>query len=190
MRERLVEYQERTGIPFNLEATPAEGASYRLAMLDREKFPDMRSGSGKEEKDAAYCNSSQPPFNAIDDPFALLDHQDAFQTKYTGGTVLHFWLGERVEDPQAVKKFVRTVCSNYRLPYFTLTPTFSICPDHGYVAGEHKACPQCNMETEVYSRVVGYLRPVQQWNRGKQNEFRERALFDSGFRRQSGRAET
>jgi anaerobic ribonucleoside-triphosphate reductase len=190
MRERLVQYQEKTGTPFNLEATPAEGAGYRLAMLDREQCPGMRCRREKGEEDAAYCNSSQPPFKAVDDPFELLDHQDAFQTKYTGGTVLHFWLGERIEDPQTVKKFVRTVCHNYRLPYFTLTPTFSICPEHGYLAGEQQTCPRCNVETEVYSRVVGYLRPVQQWNRGKQNEFRERALFDSGIRGQAKRTQT
>jgi ribonucleoside-triphosphate reductase len=177
MRERLVQFQEETGTPFNLEATPAEGASYRLALLDQDRFPEMRAARDKDEH-FAYTNSSQPPFDAVSDPFDLLDHQDIFQTKYTGGTVLHFWLGEEIEDPRTVKSFVRSVCENYHLPYFTLTPTFSICPDHGYLSGERHACPHCNAETEIYSRVVGYLRPVQQWNAGKQSEFERRALFD------------
>ncbi|MEJ2112127.1 MAG: anaerobic ribonucleoside-triphosphate reductase, partial [Acidobacteriota bacterium] len=153
-------------------------ASYRLAMLDRNRFPDMRCRQEKDEDESAYSNSSQPPFDAVDDPFALLDHQDAFQIKYTGGTVLHFWLGERIEDPNVVKNFVRAVCSNYKLPYFTLTPTFSICPEHGYIAGEKPECPQCGDQTEIYSRIVGYLRPIQQWNQGKRSEFNSRALFD------------
>ncbi len=127
---------------------------------------------------SAYTNSSQPPVDAMTDPFALLDHQDAFQSKYTGGTVLHFWLGERIEDTRAVKRFVRAVCEGYRLPYFTLTPTFSICSEYGYFAGDHRTCPDCGLETEVYSRVVGYLRPVKQWNDGKQREFEKRALFN------------
>lgn len=182
MRERLVAYQEQTGVPFNLEATPAEGTSYRLALLDRQRFPAMRiHGGGDETREAAYSNSSQPPVDALHDPFDLLDHQDDFQSRYTGGTILHFWLGERVEDPSTVKSFIRTVCSRYRLPYFTLTPTFSICPRHGYLVGEKKSCPDCNTPAEVYSRVVGYLRPVGQWNPGKKNEFRRRATFDGGF---------
>jgi ribonucleoside-triphosphate reductase (formate) len=172
MRERLVRYQEETDSPFNLEATPAEGASYRLAILDREHF-----GAG-ESTATAYSNSSQPAVNTVEDPFALLEHQDEFQTKYTGGTVLHFWLGECVEDPKIVKTFVRKVCENYHLPYFTLTPTFSVCPEHGYLKGSTSRCPTCGAETEIYSRVVGYLRPVGQWNQGKQEEFKRRALFD------------
>ncbi|MCE5336706.1 MAG: ribonucleoside triphosphate reductase, partial [Desulfobacteraceae bacterium] len=182
MRERLLAYQEQTGVPFNLEATPAEGASYRLALLDRERFPGMRiHGAGDDTREAAYSNSSQPPVDALHDPFDLLDHQDDFQSRYTGGTILHFWLGERVEDSSTVKSFIRTVCSKYRLPYFTLTPTFSICPRHGYLVGEKTSCPECNAPTEVYSRIVGYLRPVGQWNPGKRNEFRRRATFDGGF---------
>lgn len=176
MREKLVEYQEETGTPFNLEATPAEGASYRLTRLDREKNPTMRAFL--KEDLPLYSNSSLPPIDAYNDPFALLDQQDDFQTRYTGGTVLHFFLGERIDDPAAVKRFVRTVCARYRLPYFTLTPTFSICPEHGYIAGEKTICARCGAETEVYSRVVGYLRPVRQWNEGKQAEFRMRGLFD------------
>lgn len=179
MRERLSRYQEQTGTLFNLEATPAEGASYRLALQDRERLPGVaESCKTKGEAAAGYTNSSQPPVDAFPDPFDLLDHQDEFQTRYTGGTVLHFWLGERVEDPATVREFVRSVCAGYRLPYFTLTPTFSVCPTHGYLAGERPACPECGAATEVYSRVVGYLRPVRQWNRGKQQEFSRRAQYD------------
>jgi len=179
IRERLVEYQDTTASPFNLEATPAEGASYRLTTLDREHHPHMRVFL--ERDTPVYSNSSQPPVDAFDDPFALLDQQDEFQTKYTGGTVLHFFLGEHIDEPRVVKDFVRSVCSNYHLPYFTLTPTFSVCPEHGYLAGEKPRCEHCGTETEVYSRVVGYLRPVRQWNSGKQAEFRRRGLFDRGL---------
>jgi ribonucleoside-triphosphate reductase (formate) len=175
-RARLVRYQEETGTPFNLEATPAEGASYRLARLDRERYPTMRAFVSSIP--SVYSSSSQPPVETFDDPFALLEQQDEFQTKYTGGTVLHFYLGERVDDPSVVKEFVRRVCSGYRLPYFTVTPTFSICPEHGYLDGEQSTCSRCGAATEVYSRVVGYLRPVRQWNAGKQEEFLRRGLFD------------
>jgi ribonucleoside-triphosphate reductase (formate) len=174
LRKRLVEFQDATETPFNLEATPAEGASYRLAMLDYKRFPDLPTAATA----TAYSNSSQPQVSAVQDPFELLEHQDAFQTKYTGGTVLHFWLGERVEDPETVKSFVRTVCGRYHLPYFTLTPTFSVCPEHGYLTGACQRCPTCDGPTEVYSRVVGYLRPVGQWNQGKQDEFARRTVFD------------
>ncbi len=182
MRDRLLQYQEETGTPFNLEATPAEGASYRLALLDRECHPEMSVVHEAGDPPEVYASSSQPPAEALSDPFALLDHQDEFQAKYTGGTVLHFWLGESIDDPEVVKRFVRTVCEGYHLPYFTLTPTFSICPDHGYLRGECSACPECGEATEVYSRVVGYLRPVQQWNDGKKREFRRRALVGDQIR--------
>lgn len=172
MRERLVLYQEETDSPFNLEATPAEGASYRLALCDRERFGES------EQCSTAYTNSSQPAVDTVADPFTLLEHQDEFQSKYTGGTVLHFWLGESVDDPQTVKAFVRKVCGRYHLPYFTVSPTFSVCPEHGYLKGSASRCPTCHAETEIYSRVVGYLRPVGQWNQGKQDEFARRALFD------------
>ena len=182
MRDRLLELQEQTGTPFNLEATPAEGASFRLAMLDRRHHPDMPVLLGRQNEPVVYASSSQPPVDAISDPFTLLDHQDDFQAKYTGGTVLHFWLGENIDDPAVVKRFVRAVCEQYRLPYFTLTPTFSICTEHGYLPGQHGRCPHCDAPAEVYSRVVGYLRPVQQWNEGKKHEFRRRATFDSSIR--------
>jgi ribonucleoside-triphosphate reductase len=178
MRERLTRYQVETGAFFNLEATPAEGTSYRLALLDKERHPGVRCANEAAWKAGAqpyYTNSSQLPVEASDDVFAVLDHQDDFQALYTGGTVQHVFVGEAIEDPAAVKRFVQTVCSRYRLPYFTVTPTFSICPEHGYLAGEHARCPRCGIEAEVYSRVVGYLRPVQQWNAGKRAEYERRA---------------
>jgi len=175
IRSLILGYQEATGSLFNLEATPAEGTSYRLAKLDRKKYPGMKSPE-------SYTNSSLPPIGATSDPFELLSNQDEFQTKYTGGTVLHFWLGERVKDPALVRKFVQLVCTNYRLPYFTVTPTFSICSEHGYLVGEVTKCPTCASATEVYSRVVGYLRPVSQWNEGKQDEFRGRSTFEGFFK--------
>lgn len=177
MRERLVRYQEETDTFFNLEATPAEGTSYRLARIDKRRFPELRCADEEAWRaggDPFYTNSSQLPVDAEEDVFALLDHQDEFQAKYTGGTVQHVFVGERIDDPRAVKEFVRAVCGRYRLPYFTLTPTFSICPEHGYVAGEHPTCPKCGAAAEVYSRIVGYLRPVQQWNPGKRAEFAAR----------------
>ena len=175
MRERLVAFQEETGNLYNLEATPAEGTSFRLAKLDRKLYPDMIT-AGTEEA-PYYTNSTQLPVNYSQDIFQVLDLQDDLQTRYTGGTVQHIFLGESVSDPMAVKQFVRMVCNQYRLPYFTLTPTFSICPEHGYLRGEQHACPTCGHGTEIYSRVVGYLRPVNQWNEGKQAEFRERSTF-------------
>jgi len=176
MRDRLADYQAETGNFYNLEATPAEGTSYRLAKLDRKLYPDIPCAGGRGVE-PFYSNSTQLPVNYSDDIFHVLDLQDELQKRYTGGTVQHIFLGESVSDPQAVKNFVRTVCHNYRLPYFTVTPTFSVCPSHGYLRGEVKRCPECQSETEVYSRVVGYLRPVQQWNEGKQSEFGQRSMF-------------
>ena len=176
MRDRLADYQEETGNFYNLEATPAEGTSYRLAKLDRKLYPEITSAGGKSAE-PFYSNSTQLPVNYSDDIFHVLDLQDELQKRYTGGTVQHIFLGESVSDAQAVKNFVRTVCHNYHLPYFTVTPTFSVCPTHGYLRGEVKLCPECQSETEVYSRVVGYLRPVQQWNEGKQAEFEQRSNF-------------
>ena len=177
MRGRLADYQEETGNLYNLEATPAEGTTYRLAQLDAKLCPDIISAAGKNSE-PFYSNSTQLPVSYSGDIFRVLDLQDNIQTKYTGGTVLHVFTGEAVSDPAAVKAFVRTVCQNYRLPYFTVTPTFSVCEEHGYISGEHYECPKCNRAAEVYSRVVGYIRPVKQWNAGKQNEFSMRKMFD------------
>jgi len=164
MRDRLLHYQRETGNLYNLEATPAEGASYRLAKLDKERFPDIIVANEEQVK-------------KTDDPFEVLEHQEELQVRYTGGTVIHFFLGERVREPESVKRFVKKVCENFRIPYFTLTPTFSVCPTHGYISGEHETCPICGERCEVYSRVVGYLRPVAQWNAGKQEEFRLRRSY-------------
>ena len=180
MREKLLEFQEETGNNYNLEATPAEGTSYRLARIDKEKNPEIICANEEEYKAGAepfYTNSTQLPVNYTDDVFEALDLQDAIQTKYTGGTVLHVFAGERVGDPDTIKGLIRKICESYHLPYFTFTPTFSVCPSHGYIAGEHSTCPKCGVETEVYSRVVGYLRPVNQWNKGKREEFRKRKAF-------------
>lgn len=164
MREKIVEFQKETGNNYNLEATPGEGTSYRLAKLDREKYP-------------YYTNSTQLPVNYTDDIFEVLDHQDDLQTKYTGGTVVHIYAGERIQSTETIKNLVKKICNNYHLPYFTFSPTFSTCPNHGYIAGEHFTCPECGSSCEVYSRVVGYIRPVQQWNKGKKKEFADRKEF-------------
>jgi ribonucleoside-triphosphate reductase len=174
MRDRLAEYQEETGSLYNLEATPAEGTAYRLARLDRKYNQGILFANHKEVSEGAepfYTNSTQLPVNYTDDIFEVLDRQDPLQTRYTGGTVLHVFLGEAAADPQAVKTFVKKVCENYSLPYFTVSPSFSICQTHGYLNGEHPVCPECGSTTEVYARIVGYLRPINQWNEGKQAEF-------------------
>ncbi|MGD8452805.1 MAG: ribonucleoside triphosphate reductase [Phycisphaerae bacterium] len=180
MRDRLATFQQQTGNFYNLEATPAEGTTYRLAQLDRQRFPDIHVANDRSVAGGAepfYTNSSQLPVNYTDDIFEVLDLQDELQARYTGGTVQHIFLGEAVSDPASVKAFVKRVCDAYRLPYFTVTPTFSICASHGYLLGRQPRCPKCNAETEVYSRVVGYLRPVKQWNDGKQAEFDERSRY-------------
>ncbi len=187
MRDRLVEYQKETGNNYNLEATPAEGTTYRLAQLDKASFPDrahFANGIGADVKCPFYTNSSHLPVNYTDDLFELMDLQDNLQTKYTGGTVIHFFLGERMDDPQTLKKLVKTICENYKLPYFTFSPSFSICKNHGYIVGEHPECPKCGEATEVYSRVVGFLRPVSQWNKGKQAEFEMREHYDDAAEHQ------
>ena len=187
MRDRLVEYQKETGNNYNLEATPAEGTTYRLAQLDKASFPDrahFANGIGADVKCPFYTNSSHLPVNYTDDLFELMDLQDNLQTKYTGGTVIHFFLGERMDDPQTLKKLVKTICENYKLPYFTFSPSFSICKNHGYIVGEHPECPNCGESTEVYSRVVGFLRPVSQWNKGKQAEFDMREHYDDAAEHQ------
>ena len=180
MRDRLIQYQEETSNNYNLEATPAEGTSYRLAKIDKEKYPDIICANEPQWKEGAepfYTNSTQLPVNYTDDVFEALDLQDELQTKYTGGTGMHLFVGERISDSSVVKALVKRICEQYKLPYFTITPTFSICPNHGYLSGEHHQCPECGAEAEVYSRVVGYLRPIKQWNHGKKEEFRMRKTF-------------
>ncbi|MCK5096044.1 MAG: ribonucleoside triphosphate reductase [Candidatus Pacebacteria bacterium] len=173
MRDKLIEFQKETGNNYNLEATPGEGTSFRLALIDQRKFDNIifANGKGKEVTDPFYTNSTHVPVDHTEDPFEILELQDNLQTKYTGGTVIHFFVGERIEDPSAVKNIVKKICNNYKLPYFSITPTFSICQTHGYLAGEIATCPKCGGACEIYSRIVGYLRPVQQWNRGKSAEF-------------------
>lgn len=180
MRNMISNFQKETGHNYNLEATPAEGTSYRLARLDKQKFDDVKCANQFEYEQGAkpfYTNSTQLPVNYTDDIFELLDHQDDIQTKYTGGTVVHIFAGERVYDTSVIKNLVKKVCENYRIPYFTFSPTFSICPNHGYVAGEHFNCPDCGESCEVFSRVVGYISPVNQWNEGKSEEFKMRKTF-------------
>jgi len=177
LRDRLIEIQDETGNNYNLEATPAEGTSYRLAILDKKLNPQIISANCEGDT-PFYTNSTQLPVNFSDDIFEVLDLQDELQTKYTGGTVLHIFGGERVEQGKSIRQLVRTICHNYHLPYFTFSPTFSICPTHGYLDGEQQSCPVCHKATEVFSRIVGYLRPVSQWNEGKKAEFRLRTTFD------------
>jgi ribonucleoside-triphosphate reductase len=174
MREKLKEFQKETGNIYNLEATPAEGTSYRLAKIDKKEYPKIITAG---EKIPYYTNSTHLPASYTDDIFEALDFQDELQCKYTGGTVFHGFVGEKMPSVEATKKLVKRIAENYRLPYFTITPTFSICPNHGYISGEHFKCSQCKKECEVYSRVVGYIRPIQQWNAGKQEEFKNRKEY-------------
>ena len=177
MRKKLVEYQKETGNLYNLEATPGEGTSYRQAKADKEKYPDIITAG--TPKTPYYTNSSHLPVNYTDDVFEALKLQDELQCKYSGGTVVHLFLGEKISDPQMAKNLVKKIFEKFHLPYITLTPTFSICPNHGYLSGEHFHCPKCIIEQpcEVYSRVVGYIRPVQQWHVGKKQEFKERKEY-------------
>ncbi|MBN1850981.1 MAG: ribonucleoside triphosphate reductase [Deltaproteobacteria bacterium] len=180
IRDKIAGIQEETGDIFNLEATPAEGTSYRLANIDKKKFPNIICADEEAVErgaDPFYTNSSQLPVNYTDDIYETLELQDELQTKYTGGTVLHLYLGENVSDINIIKGLIRKIVTQYRLPYLTLSPTFSVCPSHGYLKGRQEKCPVCNAETEVYARVVGYLRPVKQWNNGKQAEFSMRKTF-------------
>ena len=174
MRAQLQEIQEETGHFYNLEATPAEGTSYRLAKLDRERYPDILTAG---ENVFYYTNSSQLPVGFTDDIFETLDLQDELQSLYTGGTVLHLYMGERISDIEVAKKLIRKAFTNYKLPYISLTPTFSICPEHGYIVGEHFTCPECGRDAEVWSRVVGYLRPIQNYHKGKKEEYRQRIKY-------------
>jgi len=181
MRARLADFQEETGNIYNLEATPAEGASYRLARMDKKRYPEIKVANGQHlsrEVEPFYTNSSQLPVDNELDLWEALEHQDKLQTLYTGGTVFHIYLGERIYSWKAAAELIEKVAWNSSLPYFTLTPTFSVCPSHGYVNGEQKVCNMCGTQCEVYSRVVGYLRPVDQWNDGKQAEFAIRRNFD------------
>ena len=173
-RKEIQEIQDKTGHYYNLEATPAEGTSYRLAKKDTERYPDIITAG---ESVPYYTNSSQLPVGFTDDIFETLDLQDELQSLYTGGTVLHLYLGEEIKDRAVAKRLIQKVFTRYRLPYISLTPTFSICNDHGYLAGEQPICPECGAATEVWSRVVGYLRPVRNFNKGKQEEYVQRKKF-------------
>ncbi|MFT5171641.1 MAG: anaerobic ribonucleoside-triphosphate reductase, partial [Candidatus Marinamargulisbacteria bacterium] len=175
MREHLKDFQEETGQLYNLEATPAEATSYRLAKINQEKFPDIISSG---ESAPYYTNSSQLPVDGYEDIFEALELQDDIQTLYTGGTVFHGFLGEQLPNWKACSELVKTIATNFKLPYFTITPTYSICKNHGYLSGEQFTCPHCDTETEVYSRIVGYYRPVQNWNKGKKAEYALRQVFD------------
>ena len=177
MRERLSDYQEKYGDLYNLEATPAESTSYRFAKHDKERYPDIITAS----KGAIpyYTNSSHLPVDFTGDLFEALDIQDNLQTLYTSGTVFHTFLGEKLPDWKAAAALVRKIAENYRLPYYTISPTYSVCPDHGYITGEHFSCPKCGKVTEVYSRITGYYRPVQNWNDGKAQEYKERLEYDA-----------
>ncbi|MDR2077625.1 MAG: ribonucleoside triphosphate reductase, partial [Rickettsiales bacterium] len=175
MRNNLRKYQEETGNLYNLEATPAEGATYRFAKIDKKRFPDIiQAGYGEN---IYYTNSSQVPANYTDDPFEALDLQNELQCKYTGGTVLHLYMSERLPNGEAAKNLVRKVLLRYKLPYITVTPVFSICSSHGYLNGEQNICPHCNKKTQVWTRVMGYHRPLDSFNIGKKGEHTERVLF-------------
>jgi len=190
MRNRMQDFQQESGQIYNLEATPAEGTSYRLAMKDKRMYPNIIVANEKNIKDGAapfYTNSTQLPVCHTDDIFEALELQDDIQTKYTGGVVFHGFLGEAMPSVEATKKLVKTVAENFHLPYFTITPTYSICPNHGYISGKHVNCPTCEesgetVECEVYSRIVGYIRPIKQWNDGKKSEFEMRNHFNGSVK--------
>jgi ribonucleoside-triphosphate reductase (formate) len=179
IRTQLQNFQQETGNHYNLEATPAEGTGFRLAQLDQKRFPEMKVSlqTDTEASVPIYTNSTQLPVNYSNDIYEVLDLQNELQAQYTGGTVQHVFLGEAEPDPNAVKLFIKSVCENYQIPYFTISPSFSICPNHGYLNGEVELCPTCKQPTEIYSRVVGYMRPVKQWNEGKRAEFAKRSHY-------------
>lgn len=181
MRQKIFQYQEETGNYYNLEATPAEGTSFRLALKDKERFPDIMVANENQFQESQqapyYTNSSHLPVDYTDDVFELLDLQDSLQVKYTGGTVIHLFIGEEICDLESMKNLIKMICEKYQLPYFTISPTFSVCPEHGYIAGKVPVCISCGAENEVYSRVVGYIRPVKQWNDGKKSEFADRLTY-------------
>ncbi|MDR0355163.1 MAG: ribonucleoside triphosphate reductase [Deltaproteobacteria bacterium] len=185
LRNKLTDYQEKTEDLFNLEATPAEGTSYRLALMDQKRYDDMIFANGRAQDHKSekapfrpfYTNSTLLPVDHTTDLFDALEHQDDLQSSYTGGTVLHSFIGEQITDSEVVKSLIKKIASNYKLPYFTLTPTFSVCAKDGYLVGEQHTCPRCSEPTDVYSRVVGYFRPVARWNDGKQAEFKQRTTY-------------
>lgn len=177
MRERLSDYQEMYNDLYNLEATPAESTSYRLAKHDVEHYPDIKTASEKGGV-PYYTNSSHLPVGYTEDIFEALDIQDELQTLYTSGTVFHAFLGERLTDWKAAANLVRKIAENYRLPYYTLSPIYSVCKNHGYINGEVSKCPTCGEEAEVYSRITGYYRPVKNWNDGKAQEYKHRKAYD------------
>ena len=184
MRSRMVEYQEQYGDLYNLEATPAESTTYRLAKHDRSRWPDIKT-AGNHGDTPYYTNSSHLPVDYTQDIFAALDIQDELQTLYTSGTVFHAFLGEKLPDWKAAASLVRKIAENYKLPYYTMSPTYSVCKEHGYITGEHFTCPTCGKPAEVYSRITGYYRPVQNWNDGKTQEYKNRTVYDmehSAFR--------
>ena len=176
MRERLSDYQEQYGDLYNLEATPAESTTYRFAKHDKEQFPDIVTANMNGTP--YYTNSSHLPVGYTEDIFSALDVQDELQTRYTSGTVFHAFLGEKLPDWKAAAALVRKIAENYKLPYYTMSPTYSVCPTHGYLTGEQHICPHCGAKTEVYSRITGYYRPVQNWNDGKAQEFKDRKVYD------------
>ena len=177
MRDRLSDYQEKYGDLYNLEATPAESTTYRLAKHDKKRYPDIITAA-KEGETPYYTNSSHLPVGFTEDIFAALEIQDQLQTLYTSGTVFHAFLGEKLPDWKAAANLVRKIAENYRLPYYTMSPTYSVCPDHGYITGEEFACPICGKKTEVYSRITGYYRPIQNWNDGKSQEYKDRKEYN------------
>ena len=178
MRERLSDYQEKYGDLYNLEATPAESTTYRFAKHDKAKYPDIITANMNGTP--YYTNSSHLPVGYTEDIFSALDIQDDLQTLYTSGTVFHAFLGEKLPDWRAAANLVRKIAENYKLPYYTMSPTYSVCKDHGYITGEHYTCPICGNKTEVYSRITGYYRPVQNWNDGKAQEFKDRKVYNIG----------
>jgi anaerobic ribonucleoside-triphosphate reductase len=180
MRDKTGDFQTETGHLYNLEATPAESTTYRLARLDKKHYPAIICANEDDYQRGAepfYTNSTNLPVNYSDDIFEVLELQEELQTRYTGGTVLHFFLGEKINDIEMVKKLIRKVCQEYKIPYFTISPVFSICPSCGYIPGQHEKCPTCGMECEVYSRIVGYYRSIKQWNKGKREEFKLRKNY-------------
>ncbi|MBQ9085248.1 MAG: ribonucleoside triphosphate reductase, partial [Clostridia bacterium] len=178
MRERLSDYQEQYGDLYNLEATPAESTSYRLAKHDKKFYPDIITASDKTQGNTPYyTNSSHLPVGFTDDIFEALDMQDELHTLYTSGTVFHAFLGEKLPDWKSAATLVRTIAEHYRLPYYSISPTYSVCKNHGYLVGEQFVCPECGEKTEVYSRITGYYRPVQNWNDGKAEEYKARRVY-------------